>query len=195
LAPSVSHAQARTWAFAKDTVYEWKAGGDSVAYTNSGTDTLKFDAVSIDIISPASVRIACWFEANENSAQNANSIWVNTDEGSRIYGRVELLTLAPTKTRSLHHFTIEDHRNIVAKRAAIAVGDTLLTRLVFSAAGGRGRDTLFVRGVQEWPTGLRTFKPGSGAALKDGTPHDLRGRRLEKIPQGVRVPFRATVTK
>lgn len=38
-------AEARDWGFDKDTVYEWKAGGDTVGLVNNGADTLRLDSV------------------------------------------------------------------------------------------------------------------------------------------------------
>lgn len=46
-------AEARDWGFSKDTVYEWKPGGDTVWLANSSADTLRLDSLFVEDVAPS----------------------------------------------------------------------------------------------------------------------------------------------
>ena len=56
-----AQAQARTWAFSKDTVYEWAANGDSLSLVNSGIDTLRFDSIGLELVRPTATSFGASF--------------------------------------------------------------------------------------------------------------------------------------
>ena len=185
-----SAAHARDWAFSKDTVYEWATGGDSVSFMNNAADTLRFDSIGVEMVRPGST-IA------------AGSFYLATLQGQPFYLRLSSgkvsgyspgsIALAPGQTGKAFQFTVDDQLTAVTKSLAIAAGDTLVARLIFLAASGKGRDTLMVMGKQSGPISLRPYR-----SLKSTESHgalvDPRGKHIEKSVEGARVPRTPTLS-
>ena len=194
--PGQSLAQARTWAFSKDTVYEWATNGDSLSLANIGADTLKFDSIGMELVRPVA---ASFFEAEFFlQATQSLSYLLRSEQGKISYysNRPNKLVVAPGQVGKGSQFRVEDQFVRLAKSSAITQGDTLLVRLIFMASAGRGRDTLMLKGKQQLPpyVGLRLKQDILRQPLADDRFFDLRGRRLEKMPEGWKVPWAPLVS-
>jgi hypothetical protein len=188
MAPPIG-AQTRTWGFSVDAVHESGGTPGSCTLSNQGTDTLRFDTVMLEIVRPVSMpQYGVRFHMTSPSASyvlncnNGACSQVPNPKGVRVN---------PAQSVTLSEFVIDINGDpiILTKRAGgLALGDTMQARLIFQASGGRGRDTLLVNGTQQ-TTSLRlpsVFQAPEGA--KGGRRFDLRGRRIEKLPEGVRSP-------
>jgi hypothetical protein len=191
---SVPFAQSRTWGFSRDTVYHRNYGAeDTLRIVNSGVDTLRFDSVHLELVRPTAVHYeVIFYQATysgftnpyfvaydsgvmENapswySAQNPRSIVVKAQDTAKFAG-----------------FKLGLHPLIVSKRAAIEPGDTLIVRMIFIAAGGRGRDTLVVVGREDIPMGLQPAIPGRLEKSKSNLRFDPLGRRVDEVPEARRI--------
>jgi hypothetical protein len=183
-----AHAQIRAWAFSKDTVYEWASNGDTVSLVNNRTDTLKFDSIGLELVRPTSTH----FQVRFQTAQSGSLLDFN--QGKIITVASGNLFVAAGQTKPVFQFQVEDRIVRTAKSSAIVQGDTLLVRMIFMASAGGGRDTLMLKGKQNLPLALRL--PGN--RLKsfsfDDRLFDLRGRRMEKIPEGLKAPWAPLVS-
>jgi hypothetical protein len=187
-----AQAQVRTWAFSKDTLFDWASSGDFVDVSNTGTDTLQFDSVALQLISPSMNTYEVLFHLQTGTPALCHFRY---DQGVVIWPgcKTQKIKVAAGQTRRLVNFEAESHIPATAKRAAI--GDTLVIRMIFIAGANRGRDTLMLRGRQEYPSSIRT-----GEALRNGLFgetrfFDLRGRRMENLPKGLKALEVSTPTR
>jgi len=189
-------AQTRTWSFSQETVKSGARFGtsvDSVSITNAGSDTLKFDTVTLELIRPpASSSYALLF----SSTANDFFVW-NYSSGVQFSNPPpQSVRVPPAQSLRLRRFSLSDYPYaILAKRSVTtASGDSMQVRLIFQAASGRGRDTVVVSGLQE-STAIRM--PGDAPGLRenpDAEFFDLRGRRIEAMEKGVKVPWAPVVS-
>jgi hypothetical protein len=193
---SAAQAQTRTWGFSKDSVFEWASGRDTVTFTNSGTDTLKFDSIAFELVKPLDTRYEALFSYTGTGAggvtvvlgyENGQTRYFSPSTGPKNW------QIAPGQTGSWRNFTGNHTVRVVAKRAAIVQNDTVHTRLILIAAGGRGRDTVVFLSKQDGPTAIWNGIRAPRADAREGKLFDLRGRRAEKVPEGARVPSRPLV--
>lgn len=84
---------------------------------------------------------------------------------------------------------------ITAKRSASsATMDTTRFRAIFAADSQRGRDTVMLVGTPDYTTSISYQRPeGFTSPLPGSNQFDLRGRRLEKIPERGKHPWLPTV--
>jgi hypothetical protein len=185
------NAQARTWALSKDTVYEWSAYGDSVRMTNSGSDTLKIDSIGIELIRPVGTRITLRFRDEGGGYYTCyyNQGVVSVPCGS---GPIKL---APVQSGKFQRFELDSIINAPVAKRSFNYGDTLVIRAIFVGKSGRGNDTLIVMGREGYAVALL---PGSRFLSKtpasDDRLFDLRGRRVEKIPESLKAPWAPVVS-
>jgi hypothetical protein len=187
--PRQSHAQSRTWSFSKDTVREWSAYGDTVRLVNSGTDTLKIDSIGMELIRPSGNRIDARFRAGGNYyTRRYNQGVVSVVTGSS-------LVVNPGQSVNLHEFNLDSVVPPPVAKRSFNSGDTLVVRLIFVGKAGRGNDTLIAMGREGYASALRF---GAGTFLKrpvaDNRLFDLRGRRVEKIPESLKAPWNPVVS-
>lgn len=183
-----AQAQVRTWAFSKDTVYEWAANSDSASLSNNGSDSLKFDSIALELVRPTATRFQVAFQTVQ--AQFLLHYYQGTVTGSDF----SKLAVAAGQVKKLSVFQVEDLLVRTAKSSAAVQGDTLLVRMIFMASSGRGSDTLMLKGKQNLPAALRIPRNGTPSFSTDGVLFDLRGRRMERIPAGVKIPWSPTVS-
>jgi hypothetical protein len=184
-------AQARTWALSKDTVYEWSAYGDSVRMTNSGSDTLKIDSIGLQLVRPAGTRISLRFR---DGGGGYHTYSYNQGVVSVPYGPTSL-KLHPTQSDKYWGFDLDSIIYPPLAKRSFNHGDTLVLRAIFVGKSGRGNDTLIVMGRAGYTTALL---PASRYLSKpyalDDRLFDLRGRRVEKVPEGRTVPWAPVVS-
>lgn len=190
MAATEGQAQTRDWGFSQDMVKSGTRFGtsvDSVSITNAGSDTLKFDTVTLELIRPLSMSS---YTVLFSSAVNEFFVWNYTPGVQFSNPLPQSVRIPPAQSLPLRRFSLSDYPYaIVAKRGATtASGDSMQVRLVFQAASGRGRDTVIVSGLLQ-STAIRM--PGDASWLRenpDAEFFDLRGRRVEKVPADVRAP-------
>jgi hypothetical protein len=218
------HAQARTWAFAKDTVYEWQSGTDTItvngqkrgfAYgsklsvTNDGVQPLRFDTVLLERIqssfqtgilslslydSAKSISLAQGVARTDYSMQ-----WSCPSVGPCSYvpgsGLNQKPDTLPVRPSALYNFKMDSYTLLAKSSAATAIGDTVKYRAIFTGRGGRGRDTVIVVAIQHNPSAIAF--PGS-LNLKNPGPSsklfDLRGRRVELVPGSLKASWAPVVS-
>lgn len=179
-----AQAQNRTWGFSKDTVYEWSQ--QSITLTNSGTDTLRIDSLVMELISAPSPYYEVMFFLE---TPQPGLCHLKSKQGVASFV-CDPFWVAEGKMLRLYSFNVEEEIRILAKRQA--VGDSLAVRLILIAGANRGRDTLVVRGVQQSPSALRSGgDPYATQKEVDARRFDLRGRRVEKPSDVIRIPSRA----
>jgi hypothetical protein len=186
-----TQAQVRTWAFSKDTLFDWASAGDFVDVSNTGTDTLQFDSVALQLVAPSMNRYEVLF-ALQSGTPAIYHLRYDAGVVSRPYGGTEKIKVGNGQTRRFQNFEVESQIPITAKRAAI--GDTLTLRMIFIAAGSRGRDTLMVKGRQQYPSSLRNDQDFRATFSPSNRLFDLRGRQIERVPEGVKVPWAPVVS-
>ncbi|MCD6025086.1 MAG: hypothetical protein K0Q91_2002 [Fibrobacteria bacterium] len=183
-----AQAQVRTWAFSKDTVYEWASNGDSVTLVNSGSDSLKFDSIGLELVRPT----ATVFQVEFQTVLTQSLLHFNQ---GKIEGNPRKIVVAAGQTSRIFTFRVEDLVVRTAKSSAIVQGDTLVVRMIFMASGGRGRDTLMLKGRQNLPpVALRRSPNKVNSLAPDDRAFDLRGRRQEAIPEGMKAPWAPVVS-
>lgn len=213
-----SWAQSRTWAFSKDTVYENQSGIDTmttngqnyffyysnkVTITNQGAIPLVFDSLYIERIGASYSGMRFEFKTYDSTK---NGELTSTLAGRTYYWgsgscpSVGNCTTSPMNgfssieiqaSRNLYDFSIDVPPSVAKRAATSVVGDTLCYRMIFTATNSRGRDTLIVQGTQEYPNPSSVLSGISNAemlGLKSRI-FDLRGRRMERMPDGVKVPW------
>jgi hypothetical protein len=180
-----AQAQVRTWGFSSDAVYEFSS---SVTLSNQGSDTLRFDTVLLEIVRPNTSTYGVGFNRSSPGA----SYMLNCSNGTctRTDPDPKTIVLGANQSVGLSLFRIDIHGGVpTAKRAAgAALGDTMQARLIFQASAGRGRDTLLVNGTQQL-TAIRAERRSPSEQSFKATEtrlFDLRGRRLESVPQGLK---------
>jgi len=186
-------AQSRTWGFSKDTVYEWAAGGDSVFISNVGTDSLRFDSIGLEMIRPTSTILDIDLQIK---AKQDLYFFMRKNEGVISYGgnHPNQVVVPPGQNGVVNQFRTEDRIAMVAKHAVINRGDTLFIRMIFMASQSRGRDTLILKGKQDFASSLRTGRVHLKPSVSVDHLFDLRGRRVEELPKGVKAPFAPLVS-
>ena len=101
------------------------------------------------------------------------------------------------QSKSVYDFRVDYGVVPTAETNGTGIGDTLKYRAIFVAKNGRGRDTLFVIGTQQYPVSMAITLPVKvgGKTLEGATKvFDLRGRRVEKILEGTKVPWAPLVS-
>ncbi len=188
LAVGVSVSGARDWGFTRDTVFE--SGIDSVRIANhSLADTLRIDSVAVELLTSASQTYVEFFAPTQPGIPSARGYGIIHVNGQTHYEprHPSTLLVAPDLTLLLNAFSIDWY--IATPPGAEVSADSATARLIFIAANERGRDTLTVVGIAEnTPTSLRFLRSGTGPGVPAGRAYDLRGRRLEAVPEGRRVP-------
>lgn len=162
-------AEARDWGFSKDTVYEWKAGGDTVGLVNNGADTLRLDSVFAEEVNSRNWHYVSLFYRGQHGYS------VSQWEPS---AKVFIDSVSPQSVLELYRFSVA---NILAKRStepsASAEGDTLRVRLRFKSTAGED-DTLMVVGTCCGTTDMR-FTPDRPRLFKYGVfGRDILGRTV-----------------
>jgi hypothetical protein len=193
-------AQSRTWAFSKDTAYEWQNKSDSVFLTNSGADTLRFDSIGLEFIRPSDAPVvqASFFVRVGGSIGLCKMMKYQGSVSYLTSTKPSFIVVPPGLAVIPYQFAIETQLGGVAgaKSSAIVQGDTLIVRLIFMAAAGRGRDTLFVKG-REGDSSLVPLRSSQKIPQNSFPPNrffDLRGRGVEPIPAGLKAPWAPLVS-
>lgn len=193
----VVHAQTPTWAFSKDTVYEWEAHGDSVLIANSGTDSLWFDSIALELVHPVDSQYQVLFQFQAPNTSGAGVILGYSPSGTRYISPADgPKGWGVASGESARLWSFNGNYSVLTvnmKRSAIVPGDTVLMRIILTASFARGRDTLMFLSKQDGPTALRS--PVMRENFKDlnSTLYDLRGRRVGHSP-GARLPATLVLT-
>lgn len=187
-----AHAQTRSWSFSRDTVMlqGQGPGTDTVRLANSGVDTLRFDSVRLELLTPTAQHYKVVFYPVPRSGQTQPYV-LSYDSGTVSYAYLNYpdfrsFQIKPQDSVRFSYFMVGRNPLVVSKRAAIEPGDRVVVRMIFIASGGRGRDTLIVDGRENTVIGVIPGfgkKAGSKGLLKR---FDPRGRRVEEIPEGKR---------
>jgi len=189
----IAHAQTRSWSFSRDTVTQLRLvpGADTVRLTNSGVDTLRFDSVRLELMAPTAQHYKVAFYPVPRLGQTQPYV-VSYDSGTvsgyNSFPDFRSIQVKPQDSVRFSTFMAGRNPLLVSKRAAIKPGDTVVVRMIFIASGGRGRDTLIVDGRENGVIGVSPAfgkKTGSKGSLER---FDPRGRRVEKISEGKRIP-------
>jgi hypothetical protein len=183
-----AQAQVRTWAFSKDTVHERTSVSDSVTIANNGTDTLRFDSIGMELVRPTANQFQVMF-----NFQNQTYLLNQNQQNLKYHSPMTPIKIAAGQTANGFDFRVEDYVVRTAKSSAIVQGDTLLVRMIFLASANRGRDTLMLKGKQDLPATLRVPRKGVKSASTENSLFDLRGRRVESIPEGLKAFLRASL--
>jgi hypothetical protein len=90
-------------------------------------------------------------------------------------------------SRNFYNFEMDAPVPVTKRSAAFGVGDTIRYRIIFTAKNDRGRDTLVIRGTQQYPDPSAILPGVLNPKQGKSDPHlfDLRGRRMEPIPEGL----------
>jgi hypothetical protein len=187
-------AQSRTWAFSRDTVCQMYAGPgtDTVRVTNSGTDTLRFDSVHLELVRPTATQYKAVFYPVARTAQNQPYV-VSYDTGVVSYAflnfpDVRSIRIKAQDSARFSGFMVGRNPLVVTKRSAIDPEDTVAVRMIFIASGGRGRDTLTVIGRENMVIAIKPKSEKTRGSESRSDRFDLRGRRVEEMPEGQRIP-------
>jgi hypothetical protein len=189
-------SQTRTWHLSQDTVYEYglrEPRRDSTSIVNSGSDTLRFDSVGMEIIRPMATQMEVSYSRGDDPqgwpywmSYNNGTIAYTPNFGSFPHPRT--LVLGAEQSLLLWPFRVEEHIPLVVKRAAIETGDTLVVRLIYLAAGNRGRDTLMLVGLEGSGTPISPAPPMRQVNATPSYWVDLRGRSVARLPAAISVP-------
>jgi hypothetical protein len=220
---SSTSAQTRTWAFSKDTVYEGQSGTDTmtvngqryffpytnkVAVVNQGASPLTFDSLYIEKVQAFFDNMTFGFvlyDSTKNGQLSPSYAGRSAYWGGAYCPSTTSCSFTPISgfgsievqaSRNLYDFEIDAPVPLAKKAVTAAAGDTICFRMIFTAKNSRGRDTLIVRGTQQYPSlsvilqGLRDSKDSK---IKRDI-FDLRGRRMEKMPEGAKAPVTPLVS-
>jgi hypothetical protein len=187
-------AQSRTWAFSRDTVSRMVEGPgtDTVRVTNFGTDTLRFDSVHLELLRPTATHYKAVFYPVPRTAQSQPYV-VSYDSGVVSHAYLNFPDARSIRVKAQDSvrysgFMVGRNPLLVTKRSAIEPGDTVVVRMIFIASGGRGRDTLTVIGRENTVVAIKPKSEKTTGSDDRSDRFDLRGRRIEKMPEGKRIP-------
>lgn len=193
---SASHG--RDWGFTKDSVYECVGSAscagwpihDSVRIVNQGPDTLRFDSIAAELLTPGKTRFEVKFEVNPPAFpfaewfilhQNGQTTYPLAQENGS--GHPRSLMAPSGDSLRFTSFAIDRRIDYLPIGDNGSGTDTITARLIFIARDGRGRDTLFVTGIESYnPTSLRSFRSPKGMRAPSNLFFDSRGRRVDVSP-------------
>lgn len=178
---AVTVASAQDWGFGKDTVYAWRAGGDSVWLVNDGPDTLRVDSL--------------FAEEVDTIGWNGLGFNQGVESGFRGYAlEKDLMTALPIEEDLIlsgdsllfFGFTADVYcptaKPAASTASAASVGDTVQVLLRFRSQGQQEEDSLMVRAVYCSSTRIVLPERGSRRHVGDLPARDVLGRKRGPSP-------------
>jgi hypothetical protein len=167
-------AQARDWGFDKDTVYEWKAVGDTALLVNNSSQSLLVDSFLVEMVFPDMDTVILYFQTRNPTQSH---YWYPVFPAPNTLG----FSIPSQASKVFRGFQIDRQLGeIVSQKASASLGDTLAARLRVLAGGQE--DTLIVMGTLQFiPTSLgrdRSLR-GEGMGIMN---RDILGRDLKTVP-------------
>jgi hypothetical protein len=167
-------AEARDWGFDKDTVYEWKAGGDTVLLVNGGSDTLRLDSVFAEEVDGSTIWGVASFLYDVPESDSPQHYTLNQFTHRSI--KLTNNGIPPTRFVFLRLFDIATSAPTAKFSANLQmVGDTVMVRLRFKSTTTE-EDTLIVRGTYDEVVSIQQSVPLESGLRNPGLPRDIRGR-------------------
>lgn len=162
-------AEARSWGFDKDTVYEWNPGGDTVMLVNNGADTLKLDSVFAE-----NVDSSMWGNAGFIYGAIPEDLNQFTHRSIKLGGP----GTPPGQAGVFRSFRVADAAPTARISATSPLeGDTVMVRLMFKSVISE-YDTLIVKGVMNRGSSIRSQRIFKNSPKDIFPARDILGRQL-----------------